>query len=135
MLAAARTLSISIDRPVAQVYRLVSDPSSLPTWARAFCRSIRRTDQGWIAETTAGTVGIRFAPANDSGILDHVVTLASGAQVVVPMRVVANGTGSEVVFTLFRAPTMSDADWQRDAGLVERDLGTLKRVVESAAGT
>ena len=48
-----------------------------------------------------------------------------------PMRVVPNGAGSLVTFTLFRQDGMSDAEFERDAGMVESDLQALKRVVEA----
>ena len=47
-------------------------------------------------------------------------------QIFGPMRVIPNGEGSELMFTLFRLPRMSDAEFVRDASLVERDLLTLK---------
>lgn len=48
------------------------------------------------------------------------------------MRAVPNGSGSEVIFTLFRLPDMSDAKFAEDAGMVERDLKTLKCVMENS---
>jgi len=47
------------------------------------------------------------------------------------MRVIANGTGSEVIFTLFRLPEMTAEDFARDAEWVERDLRALKALLES----
>lgn len=73
---------------------------------------------------------IRFAEKNDFGVLDHYVTPAQGVEVYVPMRVVPNGSGSEVIFTLFKTPEMSDKQFAEDAGMVERDLKTLKSVLE-----
>jgi hypothetical protein len=46
------------------------------------------------------------------------------------MRVIANGEGSEVLFTLFRTAGMSDAQFAADAQWVERDLAELKRFLE-----
>ena len=62
-------------------------------------------------------------------MLDHVVTLSDGQTFNNPMRVVPNGAGSLVTFTLFRQDGMSDADFARDVGMVESDLQTLKRVL------
>ena len=67
---------------------------------------------------------------NDFGVLDHYVTTAQGVEIYVPMRVVPNGSGSEVMFTLFKTPDMSDKQFADDAGMVERDLKTLKSVME-----
>jgi hypothetical protein len=63
--------------------------------------------------------------------LDHYVTPAPELEVYVPMRVLPNGSGSEVFFTLFRSTDMSDEKFAEDVGMVERDLKTLKNVLES----
>jgi hypothetical protein len=68
--------------------------------------------------------------ANEFGILDHVVTLPDGQSNLNSMRVVANGEGSEVMFTLFQLPEMSDEQFVKDAGMVEADLQMLKTVME-----
>ena len=126
-----RTLSVSIDCPPDQVYGFVSNPENLPRWATAFCRSIRRADSGWIVEMPQGQVNVRFVPRNTMGVMDHFVTPAPGVEIYVPMRIVANGSGSEVIFTLFRMPGMTDEEFTTDAGMVERDLATLKKVMEA----
>jgi hypothetical protein len=128
---AARTLTVSIDCPADQVYGFVSNPENLPRWATAFCRSIRRSNSGWVVEMPQGDVTVRFVPRNTMGVLDHLVIPAPDVEIYVPMRVVANGSGSEVLFTLFRPPGSSDEEFTADAGMVERDLGTLKRVMEA----
>jgi uncharacterized protein YndB with AHSA1/START domain len=127
----ARALSVSIDRPPGEVYRFVANPANLPRWATAFCRSVRQEADGWTVETPQGRVGIRFAAPNDWGVLDHFVALSPEVEVYVPMRVVPNGSGSEVLFTLFRPPEMSAERHAEDVRMVERDLQTLKGVLEN----
>lgn len=78
-----------------------------------------------------GRITIAFVPQNPYGVLDHTVTLPSGEKVLNPMRVVPNGDGSEVCFTLFRRPGMSDAEFETDADMVARDLEKLKTILES----
>jgi hypothetical protein len=75
---------------------------------------------------------VAFAPANELGVVDHVVTPLSGggASVDVPLRVIPNGKGSEVVITLFQQPGMSDEQYAADASLVQADLARLKRAME-----
>jgi hypothetical protein len=46
------------------------------------------------------------------------------------MRIVPNGTGAEVMFTLLRTPGMSDTVFAADAAAVERDLKALKKLLE-----
>jgi len=126
----SRTLTVSIACDPRRVYAFVSNPENLPTWAQGLCRSVRKSETGWIVETPQGPMAIRFAPENDLGVVDHFVSPAPGTEVYVPMRVVPNGSGSAVLVTLFRLPDMSDEQYAEDARLVERDLETLKTVLE-----
>ena len=126
----SRILSIVIVCPPRKVYEFVSNPENLPRWAAGLCKSVRKSDSGCIADTPQGPVKIRFVEKNDFGVLDHYVKLASGVEVYVPMRVVLNGSGSEVIFTLFKTPGMSDKQFAEDADMVERDLKTLKSILE-----
>jgi len=127
----SRTLNTHIACAPQKVTDFVADPRNLPRWASAFCKSVRPDGDNWIVETPNGPIGLRFVPRNDLGVLDHYVTPVPGTEIYVPMRVVANGDGSEVLFTLFRLPGMTDQDLGRDAGMVEGDLAALKRVLET----
>lgn len=129
----ARTVSVSIGRPPRDVYDFVVDPQNLPRWAAGLGRSVSKVNGRWIVHTSAGAMGIRFVDRNDAGVLDHVVTLASGEEILVPMRVVRNGTGSEVMVTVFRLPGMSAEKFAEDVSLVQRDLDTLKSTLEARA--
>jgi hypothetical protein len=128
----SRTLSISIARTPADVYAFVSNPENLPRWAPGFCLSVRRSGPHWTVQTPAGPMRFRFAAANDLGVLDHYVRpLPDDVEMLNPMRVVPNGAaGSELMFTLFQAPDMSDQAYARDLELVQRDLAMLKTVLE-----
>lgn len=125
-----RTVTVSIDCDSGKVYGFVANPENLPKWAKGLARSVGRSDAGWIVETPQGPMTFRFVPKNDLGVLDHVVSPAPGTEIYVPMRVVPNGSGSEVLLTVFRLPDMSDEQFAEDLRLVERDLATLKRVLE-----
>lgn len=103
-----RHISVSINRPLNEVYDFASNPENLPKWATGLGGSIKNVDGEWIADSPMGKIKIRFAEQNKFGILDHDVILESGMRVSNPMRVVARGSGSEVIFTLFRQPDMTD---------------------------
>ncbi|NEB76944.1 SRPBCC family protein [Streptomyces sp. SID14478] len=129
----SRHLSVHIDRPRDEVYAYASNPENLPVWAHGLGGSITETDGQWVAESSPmGRVVVAFAPHNDLGVLDHDVTLPSGETVYNPVRVISDGTGSEVVFTIRRQPQMSDADFARDADTVAGDLNRLRELLESA---
>lgn len=123
-------LSELIDRSVDEVYSYAANPANLPTWAPGLGTSVENVDGQWFVDTPAGRVGFAFAGPNEFGILDHDVTLPSGAVIYNPMRVIADGGSCEVVFTLRRQAGMSDEDFGRDAALVSADLRRLKQVLE-----
>lgn len=62
--------------------------------------------------------------------MDHWVELENGSVVHIPLRVIANGDGAEVLLTLFRQPDMTDEIFQRDQDWVGRDLAALKSWIE-----
>jgi hypothetical protein len=130
--AEARTLSVSIDREPSAVVEFVSDPRRLPAWAPGFARSVRRDASGWIVETGDGEIRVEFVPANAFGVVDHRVS-GDGLDVLVPMRVVPNADGSEVLFTVVRPAASSDSDFARDIALVAADLQRLKDLLEADA--
>lgn len=135
-MAQALTLSITIDRPCEAVAAYLAQPENFARWASGLGEGLVRAEDGatWSAQSAAGMVTVRFAPANPFGIADHWVELGDGREVYVPLRVVANGPeASEVVLTLFRQPDMSDETWSTDAEWVRHDLRTLKAVLEAAA--
>lgn len=127
-----RIVHVSIARDWRAVYDFAAEPANMVRWAAGLGTNPVRHGDIWKADGPTGPVTIRFAARNGFGVLDHVVTLASGLDVAVPLRVVANGAGAEVIFTLFRLAGMSAEDFARDAEAVARDLASLKAIMESA---
>ncbi len=125
-----RIVHVSIQAPPERVYAFVADPRNLPRWAPNFGHEITPQDDHWVMHTAAGPVPVRFAPDNGLGVLDHWVTLPGG-EIHNPIRVVDNGTGSVLTFTLFRQDGWTDAQFDEDAGLVSADLDRLKALLES----
>ena len=127
----AHNISISIERDLDEVYEFTSRPENFPRWATGLATNLEPESDYWVAHSPDGPVRVRFTPPNDYGVLDHHVTLPNGTEVYVPMRVVANESGSEVIFTLYRTPGMSEEILARDIGLVTNDLAVLKGLLES----
>jgi len=127
----SQVISVSIDREPQSVYDFASNPANLPLWASGIGNSIAQVNGEWVAETKQGHVTIRFVERNSLGVLDHSVTTASGVDIYVPLRVIPNGGGSELMFTLFRLPEMTDEIFNEDAETVRRDLSTLKKLLET----
>ena len=126
-----KQISVSINRSAADVYHFAGNPENLPKWAEGLSKSkMSKVDGEWIADSPMGKVKVRFAKDNNFGVLDHDVVLPSGEVNHNPLRVVKNNNGSEVIFTLFHLPRMSDTEFNHDAELVEKDLKRLKAVLE-----
>ena len=126
----SHTISIAIDRPAGEVYDFAVVPENLPKWATGLGTSGERAGDEWITQTAEGPVRVRFVERNDLGVLDHHVTRPGGNVVYNPMRVVANDSGSEISFTLFRLPGVTEEQLEADAAWVERDLKVLKHLLE-----
>jgi uncharacterized protein YndB with AHSA1/START domain len=124
-------LGIRIDRPTAEVYAYVSQPANLPTWAAGLGSSIELEAGRWIADSPLGRVEVVMAEPNPYGVLDHWVTLPTGQSFYNPMRVIADGEGCELVFTVRRQPGTGDADFERDVAAVTADLATVKELLET----
>jgi hypothetical protein len=125
----ARTVSISIRKAPEEAYEFLSDPVRYPEWSE-FITDIQQEAGEWLATTPNGRVRMTFTPRNSFFILDHFVTVSPEVTVYVPMRVVKNSEGSEVLFTVFRMPGMSDEQYETDLGMVIQDLANLKQVLE-----
>jgi hypothetical protein len=127
----SRTLSVRINRDARDVYDFASFPENWPKWASGLGKSFRKVHGEWIAETPQGPVKVRFTMRNGFGVLDHHVKPGGGPEIYIPMRVIANGKGCEVLFTLFRQPGVSDEKFAEDAEWVMRDLTALKKLLEA----
>ena len=127
----SRNLSVSINRDAKDVYNFVSVPENFLRWASGLGKSLMKVNGEWVAETPEGPVKVRFTERNEFGVLDHWVSSKPGLRIYIPMRVIPNGSGSELIFTLFRLPDMSDEKFAADAEWVMRDLTSLKNLLES----
>lgn len=125
-----RHVSVSINRAPKDVYAFIADGNNLTQWATGLGTTFRRDGDQWIAQGPLGTARVRLAKPNEFGVADHTVTLESGVSVHNPLRVVPNGAGSTVIFTVFRLPGVPEQKFNEDAAWVEKDLMTLKAILE-----
>lgn len=127
----ARTYSISIRREWQSLYERIWRPEIFPKWASGLSDSdLRQDGDAWLADAPDGPIRIRFTPHNAFGVMDHIVDTGDGAPIVVPLRVIPNGDGAEVMLTLFRQPGMDDERFSADAKWINRDLKALKALAE-----
>ena len=129
-----RHVGVGIGRDWREVYAFAASPQNMARWATGLGASPRLVGGEWEFDGPDGRVRVRFTPRNELGVLDHFVTVPSGEEVYVPMRVIANGSGCEVVLTVFRRPGASDEQFEADEAWVGRDLATLKGLMEAPTG-
>ena len=131
----ARTYSVSIDRDWRALYEEIWRPEFFTGWASGLAESDLRPDgEAWLADGPEGPIRIRFTPHNDYGVMDHFVDAGTGSEIHIPLRVVQNGEGAEVMLTLYRQPGMSDERFAADAKWINRDLHTLKTLFTPQRG-
>jgi hypothetical protein len=108
----ATHITQSIDLPPREVVEVASD---LSRWAAG----------------VGPDMTVTFRAGREFGILDHDVELG-GQAFHNPLRVLENGDGSEVVFTLYRRPGVTDAEFEADRAAIRTDLATLRDICEDA---
>lgn len=128
----AEIIHVGIARDWQAVYDFASRPDNMPQWASGLSTTMRKQGEDYVADGgPVGEIRIRFAPRNAFGVIDHTVTLASGVSVFNALRVVPNGEGAEVMFTLLQMPGTDDEAFAQDAAHVRRDLMQLKTILEN----
>src|SRR3954452_3526301 len=122
------TRSISIQAPPTAVLDVVGDARALPRWAPGFARAVRADGSRWIVDTGAGEARIDVSVSRERGSVD--IVSADDPRRGVFTRVLANGDGSEYLFTQFFPDSATDADVQRQVAVVEGELETVRRLSE-----
>lgn len=127
----ATTYSVSIDCHCQALYERIWRPECFPEWASGLSEADLREENGaWVATGPGGPVRIRFTAHNAYGVMDHFVVLDDRNEVHIPLRVIQNGDGAEILLTLYRQPDMDAERFADDAEWVKRDLAALKKLIE-----
>lgn len=126
----AQHISQTIHRDPSDIAVFAGNPANLPQWAAGLSTGIRNDAGRWITDSPMGEVEVNFRSGIEFGILDHDVIFSDGTTVHNPLRVLHNDDVSEVVFTVYRLPNVSDEDFARDTVAVQKDLERLRDVLE-----
>lgn len=132
------TVTMTIDAPPERVIADLADPSSHLEWATEFFSGTAQ-DQGdgtWQMNVPrmGGPVLMRIGGDTKQGIIDmYLAPVGARFGPPIPVRVVPNGDGSDVLFTLARMPNQSDQEWSEGLESMKRELTNLKARHESSA--
>lgn len=128
----SHTISLSIDYPYADAYRFLADPLNYGEWAAVDKATYRPLQNGdWEAMTDFGGIRhFRFSPLNALGVLDHAVFVPGEPLLWTPMRVTPNEEGTELTFTFYQRPGMTDEAFASAIEWITTDFLTLKSMLE-----
>ena len=132
-----RTISTSIARPPREVATDLADPGRHPTWATEFFAGPgEELGEGvWRMKVPAmgGEALMRIDADIEAGIVDlYLAPLDSEFGTPLPVRVVPNGAGSDVLFSLARMPGQTAQEFQDGVESMERELANLKTRLEDS---
>lgn len=125
------TVRITIDAPFDQVTADLADPSTHPEWGTEFFSgSARPGNDGDLVVTVprmGGDVRYRVDADPEAGRIDlYLAPEGTRFGPPLPIRVIPNGDGVDVLFTLARFPGQSEQDFQEGLASMERELENLK---------
>jgi hypothetical protein len=124
----AETRSITIAAAPAVVLRFVADPANLPRWAPAFARSVKHRGGRWFVSGDRGEFEIVVVASTELGTFD--LWPASDPRRGIRTRVIANGDGSEYVFTLLLDDDIDDAARAAQVEVIGQELRAVRDVVQ-----
>jgi hypothetical protein len=130
---ASEVIKVPIARPYAEVYEFLADPLNFKRWAANPDSEMEPLEGGdWLVELPAGRMAIRFAPRNTFGVLDYqVFPPGQNGGSVVPVRLIANGGGCELVLVWMQRPGIPPERFDSDIEWVRSDLTRLKTLLEA----
>lgn len=127
-------VTCTVTREAKALYEQVWHPERFAAWASGLsqARLQAQADGTWTGQGPEGPIRVRFTDHNPHGVMDHWVDIGGDTIFYIPLRIIANGTGSEVMLTLFQYPGMTDERFAADRDWVMRDLLALKALGEAA---
>ncbi|NIF24081.1 MULTISPECIES: hypothetical protein [Pantoea] len=126
----SQTLSITIARHWLDLYETIWKPEFFAKWASGISNgTLEPEGNAWRATGPEGSVKIRFTPHNTLGVMDHWVDTGFGKEIYMPMRVIANEAGAQILITVYRQPLMSDEKYAEDIAWVKKDLARLDAIL------
>src|SRR5207245_9306621 len=127
----ADTQTITIDAHLSKVFRFVSNPETLPQWARAFCQAIRPDGDAWLVSSPQGEVRVRYRTDEALGVIDFHLSPAPGMEALAASRVLPNGDGAEYAFTQFQTPGMPEDVVTGQVHALREELVILEALLEA----
>ncbi len=123
----AKTLTASLPGNPQAAYAFISDPDNLSTWHSSFCRALRKENGSLIAESPRGAMPVRFIRNDHALVLDIHLEITEGIELTYAIRLLANGKGSELVWTLIKPEGISDTAFHEHIRWAGNALHALRK--------
>ena len=130
----SEVVTVSIDRPFAEVYDFCVDPLNFGRW-NALPGSTMEPIGGneYLVDLPQGRRVMRFMQPNAFGILDYQVYERGQVDGPTrPIRLVPNEGGTDLQLTWFQQPGVSDEQFRSEVEWLQSDLLRLKTFLEAA---
>ncbi|MCI0543325.1 MAG: hypothetical protein L0Z49_02625 [Actinobacteria bacterium] len=127
------TLTVTIDAPLGTVATDLADPATHPEWATEFFASPASpspdgTGVSVVVPMMGGPVTFDVKGVPELGVLDlYLAPAGAPFGPPLPVRLIPNGDGVDVLWTLTRFPGMPDEVWAGGLASMERELDALRR--------
>ena len=126
----SETRTISIRAAPSDVFDLLSDASAFPRWAPAFAPAIRPDGDHWIVERDGSETRIAVRASRVYGTVD--IVRAEEPRSGAFTRVLPNGEGSELLFTLFFPAGTDEEAVVAQMTTVEHELEAVRSLCEAS---
>lgn len=124
--------SVDIQAPFERAFGFLANPMNWPLYAVVNLRSVRPGENGWFTMVIKfGEGQIRVNPVKALGIIDH-DWRDPQASWTVPGRIVANGDGVTVMYTIFQPPVMTAEQFDQAMKEMDVEMNKLREILESS---
>lgn len=126
----SHTVSLAIQRNCIDLYETIWKPDFFPKWVSALGQGpLEQDGNSWKSQGPHGPVKARFTDHNAFCIMDHYIDSGYSKEIFIPMRIVANEEGAQVLVTVFRQPLLSDEKFAQRLESAQHDLQTLHNLL------
>ena len=122
----SQTLTLTVPRNWLDLYETIWQPTCFAKWVSDLKgATLVQEGQYWRAKRGENSLKLRFTPHNPFGVMDYWTDNGSGKERYMPMRVIANGQGAELVAVLYCQPFTSDAHFVQEVAALRADMERL----------
>jgi hypothetical protein len=123
-----RSVAVTLEAGVKEVFEYLSDPENLPRWATEFARELRFEAGRYTVVNGLGEFLFQIDADEATGVIDMYAGPSADELALFPTRVVPlPGGRSAYTFTMFQSPGMPDDLFESQYQSLLRELENIRR--------